>query len=129
MKKTYTATFERDEDGYWAVVAQVAPRQSAISDGQTLAKARRRIRQAIAALLDAPEDSFDVEERLRLPAEARRCLQRYQRAQARLDQQERDAKEAQRAAAKALAKAGLSRRDAGDILGVSGARVQQVLGR
>lgn len=47
-RKTYVARYERDEDDYWSVVVQVDAKRSAISDGQTLPKARRRIRQSLA---------------------------------------------------------------------------------
>jgi predicted RNase H-like HicB family nuclease len=125
--KTYAATFERDESGYWTVVARVAPGQIAISDGQTLAKARKRIRQAIGALLDVKESSFTIEERIKLPAETQRSLRHYERAVAELEQHERVTRAARRTAATALTRAGISRRDAGQILGISGQRVQQVL--
>ena len=125
--KTYTARYERDEDGYWSVVAQVAPRRVAISDGQNLPKARRRIRQSIAALLDAPEDSFDVIDDVRLPVLATRALKRYQDTNRALERQAEATNMARRQAAAKLVELGISRRDAGDLLGVTGARVQQLL--
>jgi predicted RNase H-like HicB family nuclease len=61
-RKVYTAQFELGENGYWAVTADVGPGKSAISDGQTLPKARRRIRQSIALLLEIDARSFDIHE-------------------------------------------------------------------
>ena len=127
-RKTYTARFELDDDGYWSVVADLGAGKAAISDGQTLPKARRRIRQSIALLLDSDdEQSFDVREEINLPRKAMATLQRFKGAQEKLRQGEVEAAAAARLAAQVLAKLGISRRDAGDLLGLSGARIQQVL--
>lgn len=123
------AIFERDENGYWSVVAQLGRRRSAISDGQTLPKARKRIREAVALLLDAPSTSFDVEEVIRLPAPAERALLRFTATAREALRKEEQLARARESVAKALVKAGISRRDAGEILGVSGMRVQQLVGK
>ena len=109
------------------VTAEIAPRKVALSDGQTLPKARRRIRQAIALLLDVDEQTFDISEEVKLPPRAMAKVRRHQDAQAKLRQDSQLATRAAREAAEVLADLGISRRDAGDLLGVSGARVQQVL--
>ena len=127
VMKRYRATYERDEDGYWSVVVKVGLRQAAISDGQTLPKARRRIRQALALLLDVPEDSLEIVDDVKLPAPAMRALKRLQATQLRLERQARETDQARRKVAAELDRLGISRRDAGDLLGVSGARVQQLL--
>jgi predicted RNase H-like HicB family nuclease len=126
-RKTFTARFELDENSYWSVVAELGPNKSAISDGQTLPKARRRIRQSIALLLDTDEDAFDVREEINLPRKAMATLRRYRGAQEKLQADAAEAAEAARSAAQVLAKLGISRRDTGDLLGLSGARIQQVL--
>jgi predicted RNase H-like HicB family nuclease len=126
-RKTYTVRFELGENGYWSVVTEVGPGRTAISDGQTLPKARRRIRQSIALLLDVDESAFDTCEVVNLPRKVMTSLRRYQGAQQRLRRDTEDAAQAARAAARVLAELGISRRDAGDLLGLSGARIQQVL--
>jgi predicted RNase H-like HicB family nuclease len=127
-RKTFTARFELDENGYWSVVAELTAGKSAISDGQTLPKARRRIRQSIALLLDVDdENGFDVHEEINLPPKVMATLRRYQGAQEKLQADAVEAAEAARSAAQVLAKLGISRRDTGDLLGLSGARIQQVL--
>jgi predicted RNase H-like HicB family nuclease len=126
-KKIYRACFDLDEDGYWSVVANLGGGKSAISDGQTLPKARRRIRQSIALLLDVDERSFDVHEEINLPSKVMARLRRYQGAREKLEHDAKEAAEAARAAAEGLSALGVSRRDAGDLLGLSGARIQQVL--
>jgi len=126
-KRSFTARFELDGSGYWAVVAEIGSGKSAISDGQTLPKARRRIRQAIALLLDVGEETFEVGEEFNLPRKAMTSLERHLNAQEKLRQDTVEAAHAARAAAQVLSNLGLSRRDAGDLLGLSGARIQQVL--
>lgn len=128
-KKIYTAEYELGSDGYWGVVVRVSPKEAAISDGQTLSKARRRIRQSLAALLDVPENSFEIVDDIRLGAPARRAVSKLRTAQAAAEKASSDAKAAAANAAKALAVLGMSRRDAGEVLGVTGARVQQLVGR
>jgi predicted RNase H-like HicB family nuclease len=47
----YTVTYERDEEsGWW--VAQVKEVPAAITQGRTIAEARRRVREALALVLD-----------------------------------------------------------------------------
>lgn len=128
MARKYVARFERDENGYWSVVADLGAKRTAISDGQTLPKARRRIRQAISLLLDAPEGSFEIKEEVVLPARARRALDNLLAAQKAARETSAALDDARRAAAVALQAHGLSRRDAGELLGVTGQRVQQMLG-
>lgn len=126
-KRKVTVRYERDEDGHWTAVAKLGPKDSAISDGPTLERARQRVRQAIALHLETAEDAFEIQDDVVLPAAAKRALRRYvgarTKAEALLDQSGAALKEA----AEQLSDVGLSRRDAGDLLGLSGARVQQVL--
>jgi predicted RNase H-like HicB family nuclease len=126
-QKTFVARFELDEDGYWAVVADLGGGKSAISDGQTLPKARRRIRQAIALALDVTEESFSLRDELALPRKAMTTLERYQEVKEQLRKDELEALKATKVAVQALSALGLSVRDAGDLLGLTGARVHQVL--
>lgn len=126
-RKTYTARYERDENDYWAVSADLGRGAVAVSDGQTLPKARKRIRIAIGVLLDVDEDSFDVIDDVVLPAAAKSALLEYKQAQAAEIERILAAGSARSRAASVLIKHGLSRRDAGDLLGLTGQRVQQLL--
>jgi predicted RNase H-like HicB family nuclease len=126
-RRSYVARYERDESGYWSVVVRVGRKRSAVSDGQTLPKARRRIRQAVSLLLDAPEDSFELVDDVVLPKGVRRALQTYEGVREATRAKVRELETARRRAAKALESHGLSRRDAGEILGITGQRVQQLL--
>lgn len=65
---TYRITIEPDEDGWWAVSADDV--RGAHSHGQTLAAARRNIREAIALMDDLPagaEDTMALDEKVILP--------------------------------------------------------------
>jgi DNA-directed RNA polymerase specialized sigma subunit len=128
-RRKFVARYECDENSYWTVTADCGADGTAISDGQTLMKARKRVRQAIALLLDGPEDSFDVEDKVVLPAPAERALESYRSAQAEAEAKARELDDARRKVAAALVKHGLSLSDTGEILGVSKQRVQQVLDR
>ena len=46
----YTVRYSRDESGWW--VAQVKEAPAAITQGRTISEARRRIREALALVLD-----------------------------------------------------------------------------
>ena len=127
MARSFVARYERDENNYWSVVADLGGKRTAISDGQTLPKARRRIRQAIALLLDASEGSFEVVDDVFLPATVRRAMRSYEAAQEAAKVKARALDEARRKAAEALERHGLSRRDAGELLGLTGQRVQQLV--
>ena len=126
-RRSYVARLERDENGYWSVVAKLGGKRTAVSDGQTLPKARRRIRQAISLLLDVPEDSFEIVEDIALPSRVRRAVRTYEVVHHEAESKARELERARREAAKALESHGLSRRDAGEILGVTGQRVHQLL--
>lgn len=126
-RKAYTARFERDEDNYWSVTVQVAAKRVAISDGQTLPTARRRIRQAVALLLDVDESAFDLVEEFALPSDALQALTNYKSIREESLKVQRALESARLKAAKALTERGVSLRDAGDMLDLTGQRVQQVL--
>jgi predicted RNase H-like HicB family nuclease len=126
-RRSYVARYEQDENGYWSVIVKIGRKRSAVSDGQTLPKARRRIRQAVALLLDTPESSFDLVDDVVFPKDVRRALQTYEGIKEATQAKVRELETARRRAARALASHGLSRRDAGEILGLTGQRVQQLL--
>jgi predicted RNase H-like HicB family nuclease len=123
-QRQYTARYDR-EDGWWIVRIQEA--HGVHSNGRTLEEARRRVREALS--LEIGEDAFTVEftERIVLPPNARQELSRHRTARRRAEDQTRQALKATKSAARALAKAGLSVRDAGSLLGLTGARVSQIL--
>ena len=127
MRTSYTVRYERDETGWW--VAQVKEAPAAITQGRTIAEARRRIREALALMLDddAAAERVKLVDDVRLPAEARRALQEARAARARLASESKKAQESTAKAVRTLLKGmHLSVRDAGDLIGISPQRVHQL---
>lgn len=124
----YTVRYERDEDsGWW--MAQVKEVPAAITQGRTIAEARRRIREALALALDddAAAEKAKLVDDVKLPADARRALERARADRKRLEAEAERAQASTTVAVKKLTqKLGLSVRDAGELLGISHQRVQQI---
>ncbi len=123
----YTVRYSRDESGWW--VAQVKEAPAAITQGRTISEARRRIREALALVLDDDVKAAKAKlvDDVKLPANARRALARAKIARQRLEVDGARAQESTEAAIKQLVKkVGLSVRDAGELLGISHQRVQQL---
>jgi len=123
----YTVKYERDEEsGWW--VAQVKEVPAAITQGRTIA--RRRIREALALALDDDEaaEKAKLVDEVKLPADARRALARARAARRRLEVETEKAQTSTAVAVrKLIKKLGLSVRDAGELLGISHQRVQQLV--
>ena len=120
----YTAHYTR-EDGWWIVRIQEA--RGVHSNGRTLEEARRRVREALSLAIGDTAFTVDMTDKITLPADARRELSRHRTAKRRAESETQQAMKAAKGAARALAKAGLSVRDAGSLLGLTGARVSQIL--
>lgn len=127
MRANYTVRYERDETGWW--VAQVKETPAAITQGRTIAEARRRIREALALALDdeAAAKRAKLIDDVRLPADARRALEQARAARARLATESKKAQESTAKAVRALLEGmHLSVRDAGELIGISPQRVHQL---
>jgi predicted RNase H-like HicB family nuclease len=127
MRASYTVRYERDETGWW--VAQVKEAPAAITQGRTIAEARRRIREALALALDddAAAERAKLIDDVRLPAEARRAVKQARAARERLATESKKAQESTAKAVQTLLKSmHLSVRDAGDLIGISPQRVHQL---
>jgi predicted RNase H-like HicB family nuclease len=127
MRTRHTVRYERDETGWW--VAQVREAPAAITQGRTIAQARRRIGEALALALD--DDAAARRARLlddvKLPADAQRALRQARAARARLATESKKAQDSTARAVRALLKGlHLSVRDAGDLIGISPQRVHQL---
>lgn len=126
MTASYTATFERDEDGFWLVELVEEPRVHTY--GRTLAKAREHIRDAAALWFEIAPDAFALSEDVRLPKPIKASVERARKERAKAQAVQEEAAGATREAARALVEQGqLSVRDAADLLGLSHQRVQQLL--
>ena len=127
MRTSYTVRYERDETGWW--VAQVKKTPAAITQGRTIAEARRRIREALGLALgdDAAAKRAKLIDDVRLPADAQRALRKARAARARLETESKKAQDSTAKAVRTLLKGmRLSVRDAGDLIGISPQRVHQL---
>lgn len=126
MAAKYDVRYERDESGWW--VASVPAVQGCHTQGRTIEEARRRIRQALSLFVDNAKGAKLVDD-VQMPKPARSAVCEYMAAQKKAESEKANAAKKARRAVKMLAggKLNLSRRDAGEVLGMSHARVQQLL--
>jgi len=124
----YNVTFERDGDDRWFVRCPEV--RGAHSHGRTLASARSNIREAIALVLELPDDTdFDLIEVIRvsdpaLQSALDRARNLRQRARE-LDEQSQTAT-LEAVAASDSSEDSIGMRDIADLLGISHQRVQQL---
>ncbi|MFN0061338.1 MAG: type II toxin-antitoxin system HicB family antitoxin [Myxococcaceae bacterium] len=123
--KRYRVSYERDETGMWVAQAQEEP--AAITQGRTIAEARRHIREALSLVLGKPVKAEQLVDDVRLPAQERELVQRLWNYIRREVAARKDAKEARDKAVAALSgKLDLGDRDVGELLGLSFQRVAQI---
>lgn len=123
--KAYRVVIERDEAGAW--IAHVRGVRGCHTYGQTLDQVRLRIREALGLWVEDAETS-ELSEEIRLPGEARQAIRRSSAARMRAERGRDDAQKATIAAANVLVdRLGLGVRDAGELLGLSYQRVQQLV--
>jgi len=126
MKKTsYRVVFELDDDGWWFV--EVPKIKGCHTQALSLAQGRRRIREALALFIDDTK-SVELIEDVRLPKSAAAAVSRVISARAGAEiEQKRAAAAASKTAHQLVERMGLSLRDAGELLGLSHQRIQQLL--
>jgi len=124
--KRFTVSFERDETGVW--VARVKEAPAAITRGRTLAQARRRVREGLILVgSSAAARNVALIEDVRLPATALRALREVASSRTRLVvERDRLSTAIDVAISTLLDGMQLSVRDAGELLGLSHQRVQQL---
>jgi predicted RNase H-like HicB family nuclease len=121
----YRVIIERDETGAW--IAHVRGVRGCHTYGRTLDQVRRRIREALSLWVE-DADTAELVEEIRLPGEARQAIRRSSAARTRAERGRDNAQRATTTAAKLLVeRLGLGVRDAGDLLGLSYQRVQQLV--
>lgn len=121
--KRVRAVYERDRSGAWIV--RVPSVRGCHTYGRTVEQARSRLDEVLR-LFDVDPRSVVLVDDVRLPRRLLEAVRRARRSRARAEAQSSAAGADLRAAASALERAGLSRRDAGHLLGVSRQRVQQL---
>lgn len=132
MAKRYTVRYEFDESGTW--VATIPKLPGCLTQGRSIAQARRRIREALAAytgdarMAKAAELVDDIDVRA-LGGQSAELIAELHHQRAELEALKGTVGRSMAQAARKLARAGLSVRDVGELLGLSHQRVQQVLER
>jgi predicted RNase H-like HicB family nuclease len=121
----YRVVFERDESGAW--LARVPKIRGCHTYGRTLDQARARVREALGLWID-DADRVEFVEEVVLPARAKNAIRTSK-------EQRKHAEATRNAAQSSTAKAAhtlvdelhLGLRDAGELLGLSHQRVQQLV--
>lgn len=121
-----TVRFERDEEGWWVATIPEVP--GVVTQGKTIEQARKRVREALAAILDdeATAEAAEFTDDVQLPAPVGRRLKASHAARAQVEIAAAKAKKATVDAVAALSELGISRRDASVLIGLSHQRIQQL---
>ena len=123
--KTYKVIYERDESGAWIAHTPGVP--GAHSYGRTIEQARERIREALRLWVARPESAELVDE-IKLPARLRISVRKARVARKRADVVQAKAQTSAASAARQLTgELRLSLRDAGEVMGLSRQRIQQLV--
>lgn len=120
-------TYELDEDGWW--VADVPAIQGCHTQGRTIGEARKRIRDAMWCATEDREWAFSVkmEDDVKLPSPVAKKLLQARRARDAAVSATKRAEDSTREVIEELSgKMRMSVRDVGDLIGVSGQRIQQL---
>jgi predicted RNase H-like HicB family nuclease len=125
---SYKVRYERDPSGWWIVT--IPEVQGCRTQGRSIAEGRKRIREALALFVDeAAADRATLVDDIRLPAAIKRKVREVAAVRLRAERLKEKAQDVTRVAASHLTRrAGLSVRDAAEMLGISHQRVQQLAG-
>ncbi|MGC4119677.1 MAG: type II toxin-antitoxin system HicB family antitoxin [Myxococcales bacterium] len=116
--------FTKDGEGWWMVRVPAVP--GCHTQGKTIEQGMRRIAEALE-LFDVDPKRVRLVREYSLPKAAREAVARTAQARRRAEKEQERAQSALREAARKLAAIGVSLRDAGELLGLSHQRVQQLL--
>jgi predicted RNase H-like HicB family nuclease len=124
-RATYVATYTHD-DRAWIVQFRDP---DIATFGRTLASAKRHARSALAVHLELDDltgSGIEIVDDVRLPIGISEEIDRLIDQRSKVEALRTEVAEATRRAASDLRRLGLSTRDVGEILGISGARVAQI---
>lgn len=132
-RKTYTAEAVRS-GRWWAIRVPEVP--GVFSQARNLQEVRAMATDAIALVLDVPADGFDVDLQVFLAAtddgrgseSVAAIVDVVEAKKEAADRAASEAAETMRRAAATLTGSGMTLRDAGEVLGVSYQRIQQLVG-
>lgn len=123
---TYKVVYDRDESGWIAKVPSVP---GCHSYGRTIEQARDRVREALDLWVRDASTAYLVDQ-VRLPTRLRASVTRARTARKKAEQeQERAQRTAAQAATELTRDWRVSLRDAGEVLGLSRQRIQQLTAR
>ena len=121
---SYNVTFMRDEDGWW--VATVRGVKGCHTQGRTINEAERRIREALGLFVEDADEAALVRN-VKLPDNVKKVVGLHRKYGKQFVDVKEKFKDATVQAVKVLTgEFGLSVRDAGELLGLSHQRVQQI---
>ncbi len=121
----YVVDYERDEEGAWT--ATVHEIEACYTYGRSLDEARRRVPEAIAAATGKSVENAKLDDRVKLPRDLQNALDRARELRGEAQERAVEAAAATREAVRVLTTAGLSVRDVGLLLGISGQGVHKLL--
>jgi len=122
--KELKVVLAKDSEGWWIV--RVPSVSGCHTQARTIEQGMRRIAEALE-LFDVDPKKGRLVRVVELPKAAREAVVRTAQARRRAEREQARAQSALRAAARTLAAVGVSLRDAGELLGLSHQRVQQLL--
>lgn len=127
MARKYKVEFRPDEDGYWAITVRGV--EGCFTQARSIEQGMTRAREALSVCLDDAEDAAaaELEVVFAIPAEQRRQIARAKRLQRTAETAQASAVVAVREVARELTRT-MSVRAAGELLGISGQRVHQLVG-
>jgi predicted RNase H-like HicB family nuclease len=121
---TYKVVYERDEGGAW--IAEVPSVPGCHTYGRTIEQARERVREALDLWVRDANTAYLVDD-VRLPSRLRASVKRARLERKKAEEQhERAQRTAAKAATELTRDLHVSLRDAGEVLGLSRQRVQQL---
>jgi len=124
-KSKYALSLARDERGWWVATIPEVP--GCYSQGRTIEQARERVREALQAWFDlAGPYAGKLVDSVELAKPILRAIASAEEARERARSAEELASERTRDAIVAMVETGLSLRDAGELLGVTRQRAQQL---
>lgn len=132
MSKRYTVSYERDaESGLWVATIDRSQGVSCVTQGRSLGEARKRIREALALYLDDDQaaERAELVDDVKLPQRIKAAVAKAARLREEANAAQERAQESSAAVARELAAAGVSTRDAAEMLGVSHQLVHKYLAK
>jgi predicted RNase H-like HicB family nuclease len=124
---TYKVVYERDESGSWTADVPSVP--GCHSYGRTIEQARERVREALDLWVRDAGSAYLLDD-VRLPTRLRAAVKRARVERKKAEEQhERAQRTAAQAATELTRDLHVSLRDAGEVLGLSRQRIQQLTAR